>query len=82
MNKTSFFLTGLILGFLLSWSLNIGDKIEIVDDVKVVKIDSSLTNKIKELEYENDILKDELQMKESEISYWGRKYDDLKLKQK
>lgn len=46
----------------------------------VVNNDSTLLNKIKELEDENEILRDEIQLREGEISYWGRKYDDLKNK--
>ena len=30
---------------------------------------------IEDLEYQVDIMSDEIQVRESEISYWGRKYD-------
>jgi len=53
---------------------------EQVKIVTITKTDTTLVNKIKQLEEENNILLDELQFKESEISYWGRKYDELKNK--
>jgi len=67
------FIFGLSMGILFKETQH-------VKVVKVTKIDTTLVNKIKELEEENDRLLDELQFKESEISYWGRKYDDLKHK--
>ena len=51
--------------------------------IKVITLtntDTTLVNKVKELEEQNELLLDELQLKESEISYWGRKYDELKHK--
>ena len=35
---------------------------------------------IEDLEYQVEIMSDEIQVRESEISYWGRKYDSLRTK--
>jgi hypothetical protein len=37
---------------------------------------------LKEQEIEIDVMKDELQFKESEISYWGRKFDSCSVSNK
>ena len=66
-----------ILGF--SWSFLINNhKSENV--ITITKNDTTLVTKIKTLEKQNDLLLDELQIREGEISYWGRKYDELKNK--
>ncbi len=60
-----------------------GHLIEKSKPIKVITIDNTdttLVNKIEDLEEQNELLLDELQMKESEISYWGRKYEDEKNK--
>ena len=41
-----------------------------------VKVDS-LNKEIYELYEQIDVMRDELQFKESEISYWGHKYDSI-----
>jgi hypothetical protein len=49
--------------------------------LKIDSLESEISNRdsvIFSLEEENDILEDACQMKESEISYWGRKYDSLR----
>jgi hypothetical protein len=50
-----------------------------ITDTKTLlaKIDS-LQVEIKEQKEEINFLEDELQLRESEISYWGRKYDSLR----
>jgi hypothetical protein len=35
---------------------------------------------IEDLEYQVEIMSDEIQVRASEISYWGRKYDSLRTK--
>ena len=54
-----------------------------IDEFTLLKktIDS-LKMEITELNEQIDIMKDELQFKESEISYWGHKYDSLNLQNK
>ncbi len=42
---------------------------------------SSRDSVIFSLEEEAEVLEDACQMKEAEISYWGRKYDSLRYKQ-
>jgi hypothetical protein len=67
------FLLGLALGSLIEDSRPI--KV-----ITVTETDTTLVNKIEDLEEQNELLLDELQMKEGEISYWGRKYDEEKNK--
>jgi peptidoglycan hydrolase CwlO-like protein len=57
-----------------------------VNSPKEIKTDS-LTNVIyqkdsiiEDLEYQVEIMSDEIQVRESEISYWGCKYDSLRRK--
>lgn len=81
LNWLGFFILGIPMGFLLSlYYVDNQKKFEKDKNVTVITSDSTLVTRIKELEEENEILLDELQFKESEISYWGRKYDDLKNK--
>jgi hypothetical protein len=81
LNWFSFIIIGGILGVLVSLSLsNLNKKVEIKEKVTIIKNDTTLVRRIKDLENENEVLREELQIKESEISYWGRKYDDLKHK--
>lgn len=63
-----FFVIGLSVGYSIQEQRK--------DDLKTKE--TSIVQKISDLEEENEILRDELQMKESEISYWGRQYDSLK----
>jgi hypothetical protein len=49
-----------------------------VNKITITKPDTSLVSKVKDLEEQNELLLDELQLKESEISYWGRKYEEEK----
>jgi uncharacterized membrane protein YgaE (UPF0421/DUF939 family) len=81
LNWFSFIIIGGVLGVLVSLSLsNLNKKVEIKEKVTIIKNDTTLVRRIKDLENENEVLREELQIKESEISYWGRKYDDLKHK--
>lgn len=81
LNWFSFIIIGGVLGVLVSLSLsNLNKKVEIKEKVTIIKNDTMLVRRIKDLENENEVLREELQIKESEISYWGRKYDDLKHK--
>jgi|LakMenE18May11ns_1017448.scaffolds.fasta_scaffold9143556_1 hypothetical protein len=75
--KVSIFLVIFILGLIMGFLSKNSEQVKIVT---ITKTDTTLVNKIKQLEEENNILLDELQFKESEISYWGRKYDELKNK--
>jgi len=75
--KVSIFLVIFILGLIMGFLSKNSEQVKIVT---ITKTDTTLANKIKQLEEENNILLDELQFKESEISYWGRKYDELKNK--
>jgi hypothetical protein len=70
---TGVFLLGIVIGSLIEDSRP-------TKVITVTETDTSLVNKIEDLEEQNELLLDELQMKEGEISYWGRKYDDLKHK--
>jgi hypothetical protein len=67
------FVLGLVIGYLIQ-------KSQPIEVVTITKPDTTLINQVKLLEEENEILLDELQFKEGEISYWGRKYDELKNK--
>ena len=67
------FILGIVMGHLIEKSKPI--KVITIDNT-----DTTLVNKIEDLEEQNELLLDELQMKESEISYWGRKYDEEKNK--
>lgn len=79
LNWLSFIIIGGVLGVLVSLSLsNLNKKVEIKEKVTIIKNDTTLVRRIKDLENENEALQEELQIKESEISYWGRKYDNLK----
>ena len=56
------------------------------EEPKISSVDS-LTNVIsqkdsiiEELEYQVEIMSDEIQVREAEISYWGCKYDSLRSK--
>ena len=56
------------------------------EEPKISSVDS-LTNVIyqkdsiiEDLEYQVEIMSDEIQVRESEISYWGCKYDSLRRK--
>ena len=56
------------------------------EEPKISSVDS-LTNVInqkdsiiEDLEYQVEIMSDEIQVRESEISYWGCKYDSLRSK--
>jgi len=81
LNWFSFIIIGGVLGVLVSLSLsNLNKKVDIKEKVTIIENDTTLVKKIKDLENENEALREELQIKESEISYWGRKYDDLKHK--
>lgn len=81
LNWFSFIIIGGVLGVLVSLSLsNLNKEVEIKEKVTIIKNDTTLVRRIKDLENENEVLREELQIKESEISYWGRKYDDLKHK--
>lgn len=51
--------------------------------IKVITItntDTTMVKQVEKLEEQNELLMDELQLKESEISYWGQKYDEEKNK--
>ena len=81
LNWFSFIIIGGVVGVLVSLSLsNLNKKVDIKEKVTIIENDTTLVKKIKDLENENEALREELQIKESEISYWGRKYDDLKHK--
>lgn len=56
------------------------------EEPKISSVDS-LTNVINEkdsliedLEFQVDMLEEDIQLRESEISYWGQKYDSLRTK--
>jgi hypothetical protein len=65
------FILGIFIGTLLIES-------KPVQVITLTHTDTTLSYKIKELEDQNEILLDELQLKEGEISYWGQKYYNLK----
>ena len=65
------FLLGMTVGYVIKDEKSI-------KFVTVTGVDTTLVNQVKDLKEENKILLDELQLKEGEISYWGRKYDSLK----
>ncbi len=44
----------------------------------ITKRNNDLNKRIDDLNKQADLLMDELELKESEISYWGRKYDSCK----
>ena len=51
-----------------------------VNVTTITKTDTTLVNQVKVLKEQNETLLDELQFKESESSYWGRKYEEEKNK--
>ena len=65
------FVLGIAMGFLIEES-------KPIKVITVTETDTTLVNQVKTLKEQNEILLDELQFKESEISYWGRKYDEEK----
>ena len=65
------FVLGISMGFLIEES-------KPIKVITVTETDTTLVNQVKTLKEQNEILLDELQFKESEISYWGRKYDEEK----
>lgn len=67
------FVLGIAMGFLIEES-------KPIKVITVTETDTTLVNQVKTLKEQNEILLDELQFKESEISYWGRKYDEEKNK--
>ena len=67
------FVLGISMGFLIEES-------KPIKVITVTETDTTLVNQVKTLKEQNEILLDELQFKESEISYWGRKYDEEKNK--
>jgi len=58
------------------------EKSKPINKTTIIKPDTTLVNKVEDLEEQNELLLDELQLKESEISYWGRKYEEEKNKKK
>jgi hypothetical protein len=67
------FVLGIAMGFLIEES-------KPIKVITVTETNTTLVNQVKTLKEQNEILLDELQFKESEISYWGRKYDEEKNK--
>jgi len=67
------FVLGIAMGLII-------EKSKPIKVITITNTDTTLVNQVEELEEQNELLLDELQLKESEISYWGRKYDDLKHK--
>lgn len=53
------------------------DKVKIDEVVMLKKTIDSLKLEIVDLNEQIDFMKDELQFRESEISYWGHKYDSV-----
>lgn len=46
---------------------------------KSLKLENEkLINQIKKLDEENNVLENEIQLREDEITYWGMKYDSIK----
>ena len=43
---------------------------------------NKMNHELKSIKQENKILKNEIQLREDEISYWGMKYDSLVYEQK
>ena len=78
---TYIFVTGLLLVGCASSCMTKSDDVsnkqsDVVDSLVIYKKQvDSLKSEITDLEYQLDILSDELQMREGEISYWGQKYD-------
>jgi len=67
------FVLGIAMGLLI-------EKSKPIKVITITNTDTTLVNQVEELEEQNELLLDELQLKESEISYWGRKYDEEKNK--
>jgi hypothetical protein len=67
------FILGIAMGLLI-------EKSKPIKVITITNTDTTLVNQVQELEEQNELLLDELQLKESEISYWGRKYEDEKNK--
>jgi hypothetical protein len=67
------FVLGIAMGLII-------EKSKPIKVITVTETDTTLVNKVEDLEEQNELLLDELQLKESEISYWGRKYEEEKNK--
>lgn len=65
------------LGFYMGFLVKVTKPVNVTT---VDKTDTTLVNQVKNLKEQNEVLLDELQFKESEISHWGRKYDEEKNK--
>lgn len=65
------FILGIAMGLLI-------EKSKPIKVITITNTDTTLVNQVQELEEQNELLLDELQLKESEISYWGRKYEEEK----
>lgn len=67
------FVLGIAMGLII-------EKSKPIKVMTVTETDTTLVNQVEDLEEQNELLLDELQLKESEISYWGRKYEEEKNK--
>jgi hypothetical protein len=76
-----FLLTILVVIFMLCISGEVAYRVNKSEEPKISSVDSleNVINQkdsiIEDLEYQVEIMSDEIQVRESEISYWGRKYD-------
>ena len=72
----------LSVGFMFGTLVSNGKNTEVQQEIELShrqKIDS-LKSVIKDKDWQIETLQEECQMKESEISYWGQKYDSLRTK--
>lgn len=67
------FVLGVAMGLII-------EKSKPIKVITITNTDTTLVNQVEELEEQNELLLDELQLKEGEISYWGRKYEEEKNK--
>ena len=67
------FVLGIAMGLII-------EKSKPIKVITITNTDTTLVDQVEELKEENELLLDELQLKESEISYWGRKYEEEKNK--
>ena len=74
-------LATLVVILMLCISTEVVYRVNKSEEPKISSVDSleNVINQkdsiIEDLEYQVEIMSDEIQMRESEISYWGRKYD-------
>ncbi len=76
-----FLLTILVVILMLCISTEVAYRVNKSEEPKISSVDSlrnvidQKDSIIEDLEYQVEIMSDEIQVRESEISYWGRKYD-------